>query len=130
MITSVITAKPIFGTNPVGFAPIVPVNLGGNGFFMTQNKDVEFDYTDLTFDPLGQVPTTKNNFLIMVKAYFDTTYLPTILTDPAKNYDVEITINSVVLDFVPAVPGVTGRTIWDERAWKWFVKASMRINVV
>ena len=130
MITTQITGRPIFGNNPVGFAPITPLNNGGNQFFMTHNKDVEFDYNDLAWDPLGQVPTNKQAFLQMVQDFFDVTYLPTILTDATKDYDVEITVNAVRLDFEATIPGVTDRSIWSQRTWKWYVRCSMRINVI
>jgi hypothetical protein len=130
MITSQITGKPVYGTNPVGFSPIVPLNNGGDGFFMTQNKNLRYDVALITLDPLGQVPTNKQLLLDFVKADLDANYLPTILTDPAINYEVEITVNSITHDFEPTIPGVTDRSIYTERTYYYYFKVSMRINVV
>lgn len=128
MITSQITGIRIFGQNPAGFTPLVPQNNGGNGYFATLTKEVQFDYVDLTFD--AQIPTTKENFLTMVKTYMDTTYLPTVFTDATVDYDVEISVNAVKLDFEPTLPGVTDRSIWTERSWYWYVSVTMKVNVV
>jgi len=130
MITSQITGVRIFGQNPAGFVPLVPQNNAGNGYFATLTKEVEFNYLDLTFDPAGQIPTTKDNFLVMVKDFMDNNYLPTILTDPAIDYEVEISVNSVKLDFIPAIVGVTDRSIWSQRSYKWFVGVTCKVNVV
>lgn len=123
-LTSQITAQPIFGSNPAGFVPLTPNNGGATDYAITQAKDLSFDYVDLTFG--ANIPATKDNFLVMVKDYLDTTYMPSVFTDTAKNYDAVYTVTAVRLDF-ETVSG--DRSIWTERSYKWYVKVIIQVNV-
>lgn len=129
MITSQITAKPVFGANPIGFTPIVPNNNGETAFITGSNLTgiVSFDYGDLTF-VTDDIPATQDNFLTLVKNYFDVTYLPSVLTDATANYDVEITIRNIRLDF-ETVGTTADRGIWTERNYKYYVTYNLKINV-
>jgi len=129
MITSQITAKPVFGQNPAGFVPLVPNNNGELGFIAGQTLTgvVKFDYADLTF-VTDDIPATQDNFLTLVKSYFDVTYLPSVLTDATANYEVEIIVKNVRLDF-ETVGTTADRSIWTEREYKYFVSFTLKINV-
>lgn len=125
MITSQITAKPIFGNNPAGFTPLTPNNSGYLTFLGTRIIDKKFPYTSLTF-VTNDIPQTQANFLQMIKTEMDTNYLPSVLTDATKNYEVEIIVNNVRLDFT--TPTID-RGIWTERSHYWFVQLVLSINV-
>lgn len=123
-LTSQITARPIFGENPAGFTPLTPNNSGATAYAITQNKELTFDYTDLTFG--ANIPATKDAFLVLVKNELDTVYMPSVFTDTAKNYDAVYTVNAVRLDFETASGD---RSIWTERSWKWYVRVVIQVNV-
>lgn len=125
MITSQITGKPIFGQNPAGFTPLIPNNAGYLTFIGSKLIDKTFLYTSLTFVP-NDIPATQNNFLQMIKTEMDTNYLPSILTDASKNYEVEIVVNNVRVDF--STPS-TDRGIWTQRTYNWYVQLSINVNV-
>lgn len=128
-LTSQATGLPIFGSNPVGFTPLVPNNNGGNAFILTNKTDLIFDYTDLTFT-LNDIPATQASFLAMVKAELDTVYMPSVFTDATKSYVAEYIVNAVKLDFTGVVGSTTvDRGIWVERAYKWFVNVTVKVNV-
>ena len=94
MITSQITGKPIFGTNPAGFTPLIPNNNGYLTFIGSRIIDKTFPYSTLTF-VTNDIPQTQLHFLQMIKTEMDTNYLPSVLTDSTKNYEVEIIVNNV-----------------------------------
>jgi hypothetical protein len=121
MITSQITGRPIFGSDPSGYTPLTPNPVK---YVITQSKRVEFDYTDLTFGV--NIPATKDNFLTMVKTKLDNDYSALVFTDPAANYDIRYEVVDVRLDF--EVAG-TDRSIWSERTWKWYVDVVIKVNV-
>ena len=125
MITSQITGKPIFGQNPAGFIPLIPHNSGYLTFLGSKLIDKTFPYSALTFVP-NDIPATQSNFLQMIKNEMDTNYLPSILTDSTKNYEVEIVVNNVRVDF--STPS-TDRGIWTERTHNWYVQLSISVNV-
>lgn len=125
MITSQITGKPIFGQNPAGFTPLIPNNSGYLTFLGSKLIDKTFLYTALTFVP-NDIPATQNNFLQMIKTEMDTNYLPSILTDSTKNYEVEIVVNNVRVDY--STPS-TDRGIWTQRTYNWYVQLSINVNV-
>jgi len=128
-LTSQVTGLPIFSQNPAGFTPLVPNNNGGNAFILTNKTDLIFDYTDLTFT-LNDIPATQASFLAMVKAELDTVYMPSVFTDATKSYVAEYVVNAVKLDFTGVVGSTTAdRSIWTERAYKWFVNVTVKVNV-
>lgn len=126
MITSQITMKPVIGQNPAGFVPIVPLNNGYLQYVSGQLIDLEFPVSGLTY-VTNDIPATQANFLALVKDEMDTNYLPSIFTDATKDYEVEITIASVKLDYT--TPS-SDRGIWTERTYKYFVKLSIKANVI
>lgn len=128
-LTSQVSGLPIFGSNPIGFSPLVPNNNGGNAFILTNKTDLIFDYTALTFT-LNDIPATQASFLAMVKAELDTVYMPSVFTDATKSYVAEYVVNAVRLDFTGVVGSTTAdRSIWTERAYKWFVNVTVKVNV-
>lgn len=128
-ITSQITGQPIFGSNPPLFVPLVPNNNGGNQYILTNRTDLTFDYSDLTFT-LNDIPATQASFLAMVKAELDTVYMPSVFTDATKSYVAEYVVNAVRLDFAGVVGSTTAdRSIWTERAYKWFVNVTVKVNI-
>jgi hypothetical protein len=128
MISSVITAKPVWGANPIGFVPLTPQ--GVLGYFQTLNLRQMFAYNFFTFDPAGQIVTSRANFLIEVKDWFDTVYLPSILTDPAVNYDVEIVLNGIKLQLQNTNLANPQRNDFIEQELVWYVDASIKVNVI
>ena len=121
-ITSQITARPVFGSNPIGYTPL-PTST--TAYIHSNVMNIEIDYVDLTFIPVD-IPATQANFLDLVQDYFDTTYLPTVFTDVTKSYTVDITINSIRLDFTT---GVSDRGVWTERTYKYFVGVTVAVAV-
>jgi len=123
-ITSQITGRPIFGSDPAGFTALVPNNNGYTEFIHSAVINLTFDYTDLTFGV--NIPATKTAFLAMVKTEVDTNYLPSVFTDATKSYVAEIVVSNVKLDFTT----VSGdRTIWTERTYEWYVQVTVKVNV-
>lgn len=121
-IISQITARPVFGFNPIGYTPLQPAT---TAYIHSNVMNIEIDYADLTFVP-ADIPATQANFLDLVQDYFDTTYLPTVFTDATKTYTADIVINSIRLDFTT---GVTDRGIWTERTYKYFVGVTVAVAV-
>lgn len=125
MITSQITGKPIFGTNPAGFTSLIPNNNGYLTFIGSRIIDKTFPYASLTF-VTNDIPQTQLNFLQMIKTEMDTNYLPSVLTDSTKNYEVEIIVNNLRIDYTTPT---TDRGIWTERSYFWFVQLVINVNV-
>lgn len=128
-LTSQITARPVFGTNPAGFVAQTPNNGGELAFIAgsTLSGIFEFNYTDLTF-VTDDIPATQANFLTLVKTYLDSTYMPSVFTDAAVTYDAVYTITNVRLDF-ETVGTTSNRGIWTERVWKFYVTVKITVNV-
>lgn len=126
MITSQITMRPITGSNPAAFTPIVPLNNGYEQFVGQMPIALKVPYGAFTFVS-GDIPQTQLNFLAAVKTELDTNYLPTVFSDATKDYEVEITVTNVRLDFTTQVPD---RGIWTERQYFYFTSVSLRTNVI
>lgn len=126
MITSQITGRAIFNSNPIGFTPLVPLNNGYLQFNQTVTINIELPYSSSMF-VLNDIPATQANFLAAVKTEIDTNYLPSVFTDATKNYEVEIQVQSVRLDFTTAT---SDRGIWTERTYKYFVGLTILTNVI
>lgn len=121
-LTSQITMRPVVGSDPAGFTPLVQTFPLKN--IVSSNYELVFDYGDLTFG--ANIPATQDNFLQMIKNELDTVIVPTIFTDSAVNYVAEYVINSVRLDYTTA----TGdRTIWTERSYKWYVLVQIKVQL-
>lgn len=128
-ITSQITARPIFGSNPAGFVPLTPNNNGGDAFILTNRTELLFDYSALTF-VLNDVPATQDNFLDLVKDELDNVYMPSVFTDATKSYVAEYVINAVKLDYFPVTGSTTAdRSIWTERQYKYIVNVTIKVNI-
>lgn len=128
-LTSQITGKPVFGANPIGYTALTPNNNGELAYISgtTLTGIFEFDYTDLTF-VTDDIPATQANFLTLVKTYLDSTYMPSVFTDSAVNYDARYTITNIRLDF-ETVGTTTNRGIWTERLWKYYATVNIQVNV-
>lgn len=124
-ITSQITARPVLGSHPAGFTPLVPKNSGNSEYIASVNYNREYDYSGVTFTS-GDTAQTQADFLLMVKADLDTNVTPTVFTDSTIDYDVEYVINTVRLDFETLT---SDRSIWSERFYKYFVGVSIKANV-
>jgi hypothetical protein len=98
MVNSIITGRNVFGANPIGFVPLVPLNNGYLQFIGQSPIKLELPYSSLTF-VLNDIPATQADFLAEVKSELDTNYFPSVFTDATKTYNVEISVNSVKLDF-------------------------------
>lgn len=129
MITSQITAKSVFGSNPIGYTALTPNNSGETAFIQGAmlSQVVEVLYTDLTF-VTDDIPATQDNFLTEVKTYLDTVYMPSVFTDSAVNYDARYIITNIRLDF-ETVGTTTNRGIWTERVWKYYANVTIQVNV-
>lgn len=129
MITSQITAKPVFGSNPIGYTVLTPNNSGELAYIQGAmlSQTVEILYTDLTF-VTDDIPATQANFLTLVQDYLDNTYMPTVFTDPAVSYDARYTITNIRLDF-ETVGTTANRGIWTERIYKYYATVLIQVNV-
>jgi hypothetical protein len=129
MITSQITAKPVFGSNPIGYTALTPNNNGETAFIAGSTLTGVFEFLEsaLTF-VTDDIPATQANFLTLVKTYLDGTYMPSVFTDPAVAYDARYTITNIRLDF-ETVGTTSNRGIWVERVWKYFATINIQVNV-
>ena len=128
MITSQITARPVFSVNPIGFIPLVPLNNGYAQYVGQTTIKIKIEYS--VFQPsfvLNDIPATQANFLAAVKTEIDTNYLPTVFTDATKDYETEITVTAIKLDFESAT---SDRGIWTERTYYYYVDVVLRTNVI
>lgn len=128
MITSQITMRPIVGSNPVGFVPLVPLNNGYEQFVGQTTIKIKIAYS--VFQPsfvLNDIPATQANFLAAVKSEIDTNYLPSVFTDATKDYETEITVTAIKLDFESAT---SDRGIWTERTYYYYVDVVLKTNVI
>lgn len=128
-LTSMITAAPVFGSNPIGYVALIPNNSGDTAYIQgtTFTGVFEFLYTDLTF-VTDDIPATQANFLTLVKTYLDTIYMPSVFTDPAVAYDARYKVTNIRLDF-ETVGTTTGRTMWTERIYKFYATVQIAVNV-
>jgi hypothetical protein len=126
MITSQITARAVFGQNPIGFVPLVPLNNGYLQFNQTVTLKIEVPYSALTF-VANDIPATQANFLTLVQDEITDNYLPSVFSDATKTYDSEIQVNAVRLDFKTSV---TDRGIWTSRTYVYFVDLTVLTNVI
>ena len=124
MITSQITARPVFGQDPAGFTPLVPNNSGTLQYFMTATYKTSVLMSAHNYG--ANVTASKDNLLTEVKTDLDTNYLPSILTDATKSYDVEIMINNITFDFDTPGPD---RSIWSPREYQFKVDVVIKVNV-
>lgn len=128
-ISSMITASPVFGSNPPGYVVLVPNNSGELAYIRGTTLTGVFDflYTDLTF-VTDDIPATQANFLTLVKTYLDTIYMPSVFTDVAVAYDARYKITNIRLDF-ETVGTTTGRTMWTERIYKFYATVQIAVNI-
>ena len=122
MIVSTITAKRVFGQDPLGFIPLVPNNNGQFDYIASQAVERTYEYSTVTFD--ADVRITKDNLLAQIKADLDANYTPTIFTDPAKTYDVEYNVVSIELNY-EALSG----SIYHERTYYFYVDVLLKVNI-
>ena len=122
MIVSTITAKRVFGQDPLGFIPLVPNNNGQFDYVASQPTERTYEYSTVVFD--SDIRITQDNLLAQIKTDLDTNYTPTIFTDPAKTYDVEYNIVSIKLDY-EALSG----SIYHERTYYFYVNVILKVNI-
>ena len=124
-LTSQITARPVFGENPLGFTALVPNNDGDSDFIQSINLDREYLYTAVVFTS-ADIPQTKDDFLAQVKLDLDTNWAPTVFTDVAVTYALEYQIKSITVNFTT---DVADRSIWTERTYNFYVKVTVLANI-
>jgi hypothetical protein len=128
-ITSKISAKPVFGSNPAGWTPLVPNNDGELAYISGSTLTGVFDFLEssVSYTP-NDIPATQEDFLLQVQTYLDGTYMPSVFTDATKDYDARYTITNIQFVF-ENTNGESGSSIWSERTWIYKTTIKIEVNI-
>jgi len=128
-ISSKITARSVFGSNPAGWTELVPNNDGATEYTQgsMQTGVIDILVSALVF-VTDDIPATKDAFLALVKTYMDVTYMPSVFTDATKTYDARYYVNNIVYTF-DTVGTTTDRSMWTERIYKFAVTLKYAVNI-